>query len=61
MVKLVDTLGSGSSWRKPVGVRVPLRAPQKKSLISGKYQKEVLICNCVRIPTDHEKGIGKDF
>lgn len=28
MVKLVDTLGSGSSGSNPMGVRVPLRAQE---------------------------------
>ena len=35
MVKLADTLGSGSSGSNPMGVRVPLRA-QLKSLIPTK-------------------------
>ena len=29
MAELVDALGSGPSWCKPVGVRVPLRALKK--------------------------------
>ena len=48
MVKLVDTLGSGSSWRKPVGVRVPLRAPHHKIFLNlGKLIIRAINCNCV--------------
>ena len=33
MVKLVDTLVSGASWRKPLGVQVPFRAQELKFVI----------------------------
>ncbi len=47
MVKLVDTLGSGSSGSNPMGVRVPLRA-QLKSLILTTELK----FNKLRIPDE---------
>ncbi len=44
MAELVDALGSGSSGRMPVGVRVPPSAPINQK---GLAQIELTLCNFV--------------